>query len=529
VTGVGHSRGAHATLDDRRWTILVAMSLATAVTEFDETVMAVALPSIDAAFNASLASVQWVVLAYVLAFAAVLIPAGRVADVVGARRVFLVGAAVFAAGSAACALAPGVGWLIGARVLQGLGAAILTPASFAIVVSAFRPGERGRALGLWTAAVAVGAAVGPLGGGVLIEVLGWRAIFVMSVPIALAAIAIVAVAVPAGTRSEARGPAPLSVALLVVGLALVLVGLGEGAGESVVPGGFVALVAGVVALVALALYDARDDHPLLNLALFRIRSYLGVNAVMFVAATAWLAMLLLQGIYLQTVRGMSALEAGLALMPLTGAAVISAPLAGHYAERVGARVLIVAGMGFLALSLGLLALVDQGTAYWPGLLIPYTLNGIGWGMLQTPIDTDAVRSVGEPRAGFVAGFLGMTYQLGAALGIAVATVGVQALGAARLDDLLLRDGITTTALQRAGLTQGQVEGKLGTREVLAELPGLSAAQADRVAGALSQSFVHALTTTMALSAAVVAAGAVLALALIGRASVRPFPRRLRDA
>ncbi len=482
---------------DRRWTILVAMCLATAVTEFDETVMAVALPSIDASFHASLAALQWSVTAYVLAFAVLLIPAGRLADALGARRVFVAGAAVFALGSAACALAPGVGWLIGARVVQGMGAAILTPASFAIVIAAFAPGERGRALGLWTAAVAAGAAVGPLGGGLLIELFGWRAIFVMGIPVAALGLAIVVVAVPRGRRGAAPVPAPFDVALLGAGLALVLLGLGEGDGGRFVPRGLVLLVLGLAALAALAVRDARSARPLLNLGLLRIRSYLGVNVVMLVAAAAWLAMLILQGIYLQSVRGLSPLEAGFALVPLTGAAIISAPVSGHYADRVGARVLIVAGMAFLAASLALLALVDATTDYWPHLLVAYALNGIGWGMLQTPIETDAVRSVGEPQAGFVSGFLGLTYQLGAALGIAAATVSVQLLGSPQLERALSSHGVAPGALRRAGL---------------------------------GDAFLHALTTTMAIGAALVAAGAVIALGLIGRAPVRPTPSQaLQDA
>ena len=194
---------------------------------------------------------------------------------------------------------------------------------------------------------------------------------------------------------------------------------------------------------------------------------------------------------------------------------LSAPVSGHYADHVGARPLIVAGMCCLVASLALLALVDAGTSYWPQLFAAYALNGVGWGMLQTPSETDAVRSAGAPRAGFVSGFLGMTYQLGAAVGTVAATAAIQALGSARLDALLTERGITTTALERAGLTKTQVEGKLGTH-VLTELPRLRPAQAARVAEALRESFLHGLTTIMAISAAVVAAGAVLALALLGR-------------
>jgi EmrB/QacA subfamily drug resistance transporter len=476
-----------------------------------------------------LPAVQWSVTGYVLAFAAVLIPAGRLADSVGPRRVFLAGAGVFAAGSAACALAPDVGWLIGARVVQGLGAATLTPASFAIVVHAFGPDKRGRALGLWAAAVAVGAAVGPLGGGLLIDLFGWEAIFVMGIPIAVAAIGIAAAVVPGGGGGTARAPGLPSVALLGAGLTLLLLGLGEANGVGFLPGSLAILLLGLALLLALALSDARQRHPLLNLGLFRIRSYAGVNAVMLVAATAWLAMLLLQGIYLQSVRGLSALEAGLALMPLTAAAVLSAPVSGHFADRVGARSLIVAGMCCLVASLALLALVDAATSYWPQLFAAYALNGVGWGMLQTPIETDAVRSVGEPQAGFVSGFLGMTYQLGAAVGIVAATAAIQALGSARLDARLREQGVTTTALQRAGLTKSQVEGKLGTHDVLSELPGLRRAQAARVAQALRDSFLHALTTTMAISAAVVAAGAVLALLLFGQGPRASPPPAVQDA
>jgi EmrB/QacA subfamily drug resistance transporter len=514
----------------RRWWILGAMCLATAVTEFDETVMAVALPSIDASFRASLTAVQWSVTAYVLAFAALLVPAGRLADTAGPRRVFLAGGALFAAGSAACALAPGIGWLIAARVVQGAGAAAVGPASFAIVVQAFPREERARALGLWTAAVAVGAAVGPLGGGVLIELFGWRAIFVMGLPIALVAMALVVAAVPGGRPTGEAAPPALDVLLLAGGLTLLLLGLGQGDAQRFADRGFALLAAGVVLLGVLAFRDARRRRPLLELRLLRMRSYLGVNVVLLVAAAAWLAMLLLQGVYLQSVLRLTPLEAGLALMPITGAAVVSAPVAGHLVGRVGVRALVVTGLGLLAFSLALLALVDAHTDVWPQLVAAYTLNGIGWGLLQTPLETDAVRAAGEPRAGLVAGFLGMTYQVGAAVGIAAATISVQTAGAARVETELARQGVTATALQQEGLTRAQIEGKLGTRDVARELPGVRAAQAAGIAGALRDGFVHALTTTMAIGAAVVAAGGVLALALLGRPSARaPGPEVLTDA
>ena len=244
-----------------RWAILATMCVATAVTEFDETVMAVALPSIDAAFDAPLVTVQWSVTAYVLGFAALLVPAGRLTDVLGARRVFLAGAGVFAAGSAACAAAPEVGWLIAARVVQGIGAAIITPSSFAIVVATFPRDQRGRALGTWAAAVAVGAAIGPLGGGVLIDLFDWRAIFVMGVPIAVAATALVAVLVPESRGGTAPPPGVVSVAMLVAGLTLVLAGMGEGGVAHVGAAQLAMVAAGVALLVALVVHDARIRIP----------------------------------------------------------------------------------------------------------------------------------------------------------------------------------------------------------------------------------------------------------------------------
>ncbi len=506
---------------DRRWTVLAAMCLATAVTEFDETVMSVALPSIDASFGSSLGLIEWTVTAYVLAFAAFLVPAGRLADALGPRRLFLAGAGLFAVASVGSALAPTVATLIAARAVQGVGAALLTPASFAVVVRAFDERARGTALGLWTAIVAVGAAVGPLGGGVLIELFGWRAIFVMGIPIMLVSIAITIAAVPADGPQRGAPPRALSVALLAVSLALLLVGLARAGGAGFVPGGVSLIGCGLGGLAALAVYDARDCKPLLRLRLLQLRSYLAVNTAMLIAAAVWLMMLLLQGIYLRSVLALSPLAAGLALMPLTLAAVISAPLSGSSVRRIGARKLIVAGMALIACSLLLLATIDQSTGYWPRLLVAYTLNGVGWGMLQTPIETSAVSSVGEQDAGFASGFVGMVYQLGAALGIAAASAGLQALGSARLERLLNAQGIPASAAQRAALARSQLDGNAGIEKILQLLPGLPGSTASRVADALRASFIHALTTTMGLAAALAGLGALLAGWLMRSARDRP--------
>jgi EmrB/QacA subfamily drug resistance transporter len=413
----------------RRWWLLAAICLPTAITEFDETVMSVALPAIDEELDATLVSAQWTVTAYVLAFASLLLIAGRLAEVFGPRKLFGIGTAIMLVGTVGCVFSPSIDVLVVARIVQGAGAALLTPAAFALVILAFgAESKRGFALGLWTAAVAVGAAIGPPLGGALIELFGWEAVFVLGLPAGVIGLAGTLWLSPADPPEHGAMPPLGPATAIAAGLALVLFGLSESEALGWIPVGGGALIVGLTLLSLGARRDARDDDPLLRLSLLRRPAYAAVSAVVVLGAVAWLALILLQGLYLSGVRDASPLEAGLQLAPLTLGAIVTAPLSGHLVGRLGTRTLIAAGCGAFLVSLVLLALTDARTSYVWQLLVAYSLVGIGWGLMQTPMEIEAVDAAGEERASFVSGFLGLLYQVGAGLGVAASTAALAGLG-----------------------------------------------------------------------------------------------------
>ncbi|MBP1161910.1 MULTISPECIES: MFS transporter [unclassified Rhodococcus (in: high G+C Gram-positive bacteria)] len=405
----------------RGWVVLAICCLSLFVVGLDTTMVNVALPAIGQDLNVGTSGLEWTVNAYTLVLASLLISSGAVADRVGRRRVFQLGLLVFGVASAACALAPSIGLLIGARVVQGVGGSMLSPVALAIVVNVITdPRERARAIGVWAAVFGVSMAAGPVTGGALVESLGWRSVFWINVPVVVAVLLLTAFFVP-----ESRGQRPRR--LDVPGQLLLIVMVG-GTVAMLIEGpriGWVspvALIGYAVVAAATAGFvwtESRRREPLMDLGLFRRKPFTAAVVGAVVVFVALNATLLLGTLYLQDARGMSAFAAGAVTLPMALGATACAPLSGILVGRVGARrPLLIAGT-FTTLGGLCLVSLDQDTSILV-LLLAYLLLGIGFGFSNAPITNTAVNGLPADRSGVAGGLTSTARQFGAALGVALA-------------------------------------------------------------------------------------------------------------
>ncbi len=341
------------TEDNRRWWTLAAMCFALFMVMLDNTVVNVALPSIQDDLGASLSGLEWTVNAYTLAFAVLLVTGGRLGDIFGRRRVFLCGVVVFALSSAAIGLAPSQGWLVVGRAVQGLGAAFMMPGTLSIISNAFPPEERGKAIGTWAGVSAVALAIGPVVGGALAEHVSWRAIFFLNLPVAVGAI-VVTLFAARESRDEtvARTVDWLGIATLTTGLTALVLALVEGNAWGWGSPEIVALLAtAAFGLTAFAIAEFRVKAPMVQFSFFRSRTFLGASIVAFIVTFAMLATFFFTALYMQNFLGYSPLEAGIRFLPATAVIIVVAPIAGRLADRVGSGVLMTGGLLAVATSL----------------------------------------------------------------------------------------------------------------------------------------------------------------------------------
>jgi EmrB/QacA subfamily drug resistance transporter len=406
----------------------------------DVTIVNVALPSIRRDFGASVSSLQWTTAAYTVVLASLLMLGGSTADRLGRARVFKVGLALFTAASLACALAPGVGWLIAFRVLQGAAGAMLNPVAMSIIRNTFEdPRERAQAIGIWGATVGISMALGPVLGGVLVE-LSWRAVFLVNIPIGLAAIALTARFVPESRAPRPRRPDPVGQVLVIVTLASLTSAIieGPGLGWGSPPIVALALTAGV-AFVALVRYELRTVDPLIELRFFASRPFAAATVIAVAAFTAFGGFLFLNTLYLQDVRGLSPASAGLYTLPIAAMTVLCSPIAGRVVGARGARgPLVVGGLGLGLGGLMLVSLSADTSLAW--LLGAYCIFGLGFGAVNPPITNTAVSGMPPSQAGVAAAVATTSRQVGLTLGVAV----VGAIVAAGLSSSLEDDLATAT-------------------------------------------------------------------------------------
>lgn len=391
----------------------------------DVSIVNVALPSIRDGLGFSGTGLQWVVNAYTLTFAGFLLLGGRASDLLGRRRVFLVGIALFGISSLLCAIAGSQGLLLGARAIQGLGAAVISPASLAILMIAFAEGsERNRALGLWGAMAGLGGTSGVLLGGILTQVLGWPAIFVINLPIAAAVVFYARRLVPDDGVSENHGDFDVAGAVTVTaGLTALVYGvvrtdtLGWGSLEVLV-----SLAIGVAMIGAFLLIEGHlANHPLMPLRILRMPALRAANLVILLLGSALFAMWFFISLYLQQVLGHDALETGLNFLPMTLCIVGASTLAPRFVARFGVRPVLTAGMLTAAAGLGLLSGISADGTWVGGVLPGGILAAIGLGMSMVPVTIAAVQGVDRAESGLASGLVNTSRLVGGALGLAALT------------------------------------------------------------------------------------------------------------
>src|SRR5216117_3615486 len=507
------SRPAAAPCSKRagRW-VLAATTLASSMAFIDGTVVNVALPALQANLNATIVDVQWVIEAYSLLLAALLLVGGSLGDHYGRRRIFLIGTALFAVASTWCGLAPNIHQLIAARAAQGLGAALLVPGSLAIISSSFAENERGRAIGTWSGFSAITTAIGPVIGGWLIEHLSWRAIFFINVPIALLIMFISLWRVPESSDKESKGLDWLGAILVTFGLAALVYGLIEssrlGFGDRSV---LASLVAAAVLLAFFLIIEKRISNPMLPLVLFRSRTFTGANLLTFLLYGALGGTLFFLPLNLIQVQHYSATAAGAAFLPFILIMFLLSRWAGGLVERYGPRLPLVVGPLIAACGFALFMLPSVGGSYWTNFFPATVVLGLGMAISVAPLTTTVMNSVAQNRAGVASGINNAVARTAgliaiAALGIVMLQVFNHAL------DRRLAEWNVPASVSRSL----QVE-----RTKLADIAlpdDQDPAMRQLIRRAVEESFVSGFRVVMIIGTAWSLAGAGTALTLIGRSN-----------
>ncbi|GGM94029.1 MFS transporter [Streptomyces fuscichromogenes] len=402
----------------RRMFVLAICCMSLLIVSLDTTALNVGLPSMQRELHASTAGLQWTIDAYTLVLASLLMLAGSTGDRVGRRKVFMTGLVVFSIGSLLCSLAPNLDSLIAFRMVQAVGGSMLNPVAMSIITNTFTdPRERARAIGVWGAVVGISMAAGPLVGGLLVESVGWRAIFWVNIPVGLAAVLLTLRFVPESRAPKARRPDPVGQVLVIAlfgSLTYAIIEAPTAGTGTVLP--FAAVALG--ALLALLWYEPRRDEPLIDLRFFRSAPFSGATVVAISAFASLGGFLFLSTLYLQNVRGLDALHAGLWMLPMAVPMFLCAPLAGRLVGSRGPRLpLVIAGVAMTA-SAVLFAAFEAETSDTT-LFVGYVLFGIGFGFVNAPITNTAVSGMPRSQAGVAAAVASTSRQLGQTLGVAV--------------------------------------------------------------------------------------------------------------
>ncbi|MEU9502841.1 MFS transporter [Streptomyces sp. NPDC048196] len=388
-----------------RWVLLTAV-LGSGMAMLDSTVVNVALPRIGQDLHADLAVLQWTVTAYLLTLSALILLGGALGDRYGRRRVFVIGVVWFATASLLCGLAPQAGVLIAARALQGVGGALLTPGSLALIQAVFRPGDRARAVGAWSGLGGVAAAIGPFVGGWLVDGPGWRWVFFVNVPLALVCVPVALRHVPETRERDAEARRGFDVAGAVLGalaLAGVTYALIAAPGRGVSPGVVVPAVAGVLLGVAFVRVEGRRADPMLPPSIFRIRLFSAINVVTVCVYAAFSGFFFLAVLQLQVVVGYSALQAGVALLPTTVLMLLLSARSGELGQRIGPRMPLTVGPVLCAAGMLLMVRVGPGASYPADVLPALVVLGMGMVTLVAPLTATVLASVDVDRAGLASG------------------------------------------------------------------------------------------------------------------------------
>jgi EmrB/QacA subfamily drug resistance transporter len=408
------------TEENKKWWTLGTVSVGLFVIMLDNTVVNVALPAMQHSLHMSLSELEWVVAGYALTFAALMLTGGKLADFIGRRMIFTVGLAIFTAASLACGLAPNGGFLIGARVVQGLGGALMNPATLSIITATFPPKQRGTAIGIWAGVSAMALAIGPLVGGLLTEHVNWNWIFFINVPIGiLGLIAIQMFVDESRDMSAEQRPDVPGLVTSGIGLFSLTYGFIEANNYGWTSGRILgAFAIAAVALVVFIVLEQRQRLPMLDLSLFKNRTFGGANTAMLFVGLAMFGTFFYVSLYMQNVLHYSPVQAGASFLPMTCLIILIAPRAGKLSDHYGSRWLVGGGMSLLAVMLLYYSMLGLHESFWvllPGLLI----GGLGMGLTMTPTTAAAMSAVAVDKAGVGSAVLNSARQVGGSLGIAV--------------------------------------------------------------------------------------------------------------
>ena len=496
--------------ENSRWWTLGAMCFALFMIMLDNTVVNVALPSIQRDLHATLSALEWTVNAYTMTFAVLLVTGGRLGDIFGRRRMFMFGVIVFGLASAAIGFAPSDTVLVAFRAVQGIGAAFMMPGTLSIITQAFPPSQRGTAIGTWAGVSALALAIGPVLGGFLTQQVSWRAIFFINPPIAIIAIAVTLFAArESRDDTVARKVDFPGIAAITVGLTALVLALVEGNAWHWGSARIISLLAvAAVSLVAFVLAELRGAAPMVDFGFFSSRTFLGSNLVAFIVSFAMLAQFFFLALYMQNILHYTPLQTGIRFLPATLVIIVMGPLAGRLTDRIGPRPLMVAGLLIVATALFIQSRVTTHTGY--GLLLPgFVLMGLGMGMTMSPMSTAAMNAVDRTKAGVASGVLSMNRMVGGTFGVAVI-------------------GALLTAIGKSKINQGLPHVPAATRSALANALGAGGAPghaSGHVVTVVRDAFVSALGVGLTIGAAVTVVGALTALVLIEskpRASAVPL-------
>jgi EmrB/QacA subfamily drug resistance transporter len=494
--------------------VLLTMCFALAMAMLDNTVVNIALPTIQRQLNATVSDLQWIIDGYVLAFASLLLTGGILGDRYGRKKMFMTGLAVFTLASLGCGLSTSGGELIMFRALQGVGAALLMPGTLSILTVTFPPEERARAIGLWAGVSGLALALGPTLGGYIVEHAGWETVFFINVPIGIIAFATAWRTVRESVSEETRHLDIPGLILGTGGLFALTYGLIEanqrGWGDPLI---VASLVTAGVLLVAFLVWEHRSPKAMMPLSFFRIPAFSAGNAVAFSVSLGMFSIFLFVTLYMQTIRGYSAFETGVRFLPMTITIIITAPIAGHVAQRIGARIPMTYGLTLASIGLFGLTFIQPDTPYWV-IAILFVIMGHGLGATMAPMTAAVMGSVGPQRAGLGSAMTNTSREVGGVLGIALlGTVLFDRLGSVLVPQL---SGLGLTAAQAHTISETASHGFVSPQELAAL--GLSPEQIAGFGAAFREAYMSGFHLALLLAGLVLLTAAIVANRFIpGRA------------
>jgi EmrB/QacA subfamily drug resistance transporter len=494
--------------------VLLTMCFALAMAMLDNTVVNIALPTITSKLNATVSDLQWIIDGYVLAFASLLLTGGILGDRYGRKKMFLTGLAIFTLASLGCGLSGSGSQLIMFRALQGVGAALLMPGTLSILTVTFPPEERARAIGLWAGVSGLALALGPTLGGYIVEHGGWETVFFINVPIGVIAFAIAWRTVRESVSEETRHLDLPGLALGTSGLFSLTYGLIEanqrGWGDGLI---VASLVAAAVLLTAFLVWEHRSPKAMMPLSFFRIPAFSAGNAVAFSVSLGLFSIFLFVTLYMQAIRGYTPFQAGLRFLPMTGMIIVTAPVAGQVAQRLGARIPMTYGLTVASAGLLGLTFIQPDTPFWIiGIL--FVLMGHGLGATMAPMTAAVMGAVGPQRAGLGSAMTNTSREVGGVLGIALlGTVLFDRLGSVLVPKLA---GLGLERAQASAIAQAASHGFVSPRELAAL--GLSAEQTRGFGVAFREAYMSGFHLALLIAGLILLTAAVVANRFIpGRA------------